>query len=106
LANPEASAAATAKWRQKYPERHAENRARYKARKRANVVERVDYAAVIERDGRMCHICGEAVDMSLPKYHPMSRSFDHVIPLSKGGPHSMDNVKLSHFGCNSRKGAR
>jgi 5-methylcytosine-specific restriction endonuclease McrA len=42
----------------------------------------------------------------LPKYHPKSKSFDHVIPLAKGGPHSMDNVKLSHFGCNSRKGAR
>ena len=32
-------------------------------------------------------------------------SIDHVIPLSKGGTHSWDNVKLAHFSCNSAKGA-
>jgi hypothetical protein len=104
--NSDKVAAASKKWREDHPERHAQRSARYKARKRANTVEPVDYASIIERDGSMCHICGEAVDMALPKYHPKSKSFDHVIPLAKGGPHSMDNVKLSHFGCNSRKGAR
>lgn len=105
-ANPERYSASTMARRRVHPEQHAQLAAKYRARKRANTVERVDYAAVIERDERTCHICGDAVDLSLPKYHPMSKSFDHVIPLSKGGSHSMVNVKLAHFGCNSRKGAR
>jgi hypothetical protein len=104
--NTEKSAAANARWRTTYPERHSERSARYKARKRANTVERVDYAAIIERDQGVCQICGEPVDFSLPPYDPMSRSFDHIIPLAKGGPHSMTNVQLSHLNCNVRKGMR
>jgi 5-methylcytosine-specific restriction endonuclease McrA len=105
-ANPAKDRAASLNWRKNHPDRYLQNAARYRARKRAAVVERVDYEAIIERDNRLCHICGDAVDLSLAKYHPMSKSFDHVIPLSKGGSHSMGNVKLAHFGCNSRKGAR
>ena len=30
-------------------------------------------------------------------------SIDHVIPLSKGGRHSWDNIKLAHRLCNSIK---
>lgn len=30
-------------------------------------------------------------------------SIDHVIPISKGGRHSWDNVKLAHRLCNSVK---
>jgi len=30
-------------------------------------------------------------------------SLDHVIPLSKGGEHSMSNARLAHTYCNSIK---
>ena len=36
----------------------------------------------------------------------MSRSVDHIIPWSKGGPNELSNYQLAHFGCNSRKQAR
>jgi 5-methylcytosine-specific restriction endonuclease McrA len=105
-ANPDKMAAASAAWLKKYPERNAQRAARYKARKRENTVEQVNYEAIIERDRGICQICGEPVDFSLPPYDPMSRSFDHIIPLAKGGPHSMDNVQLAHLNCNVRKGMR
>lgn len=30
-------------------------------------------------------------------------SIDHVIPISKGGTHTWDNVRLAHHHCNSIK---
>ena len=62
--------------------------------------------ALIERDGPDCQICGRLVDLSLRFPNPMSRSVDHIIPWSKGGPSEMANYQLAHFGCNSRKQAR
>jgi len=48
----------------------------------------------------VCHICTEGI-ASLDDLH-----FDHVIPLSKGGPHAAENIRPSHALCNLRKGAR
>lgn len=47
-----------------------------------------------------CHLCGDGID-SLADLH-----FDHVIPLSKGGPHVAANIRPSHALCNLRKGDR
>jgi hypothetical protein len=33
-------------------------------------------------------------------------TMDHVIPLSKGGPHIEENIRPAHAVCNLRKGAR
>lgn len=55
------------------------------------------------RDKNRCHICGERVS-ARPYPHPLSASMDHVVPLSKGGAHDPDNVKLAHLRCNVRKG--
>lgn len=33
----------------------------------------------------------------------MSRSLDHVIPLNKGGPHTLANVATAHLRCNISK---
>lgn len=59
---------------------------------------------ISERDGNRCHLCRKAVpDKVWP--HPLSPSLDHVIPLSRGGIHDPDNVKLAHLRCNVEKGA-
>ena len=51
-----------------------------------------------------CGICGKDVDKSLAYPHPLSPVIDHIIPLSKGGHASnMDNLQLSHMGCNRAK---
>ncbi len=48
--------------------------------------------AVFARDGHACQYCGAAAE-----------NLDHVVPRSKGGPHSWENVVASCRRCNSRK---
>jgi hypothetical protein len=73
------------------------------ARRRSSIeltqVEHVSTLKVAKRDGWTCSICHEPVSRS-------TWSIDHVIPLSKGGPHTYDNVRLAHRLCNSIKGNR
>ncbi|MBQ1295823.1 MAG: HNH endonuclease [Clostridiales bacterium] len=64
--------------------------------------------ALFDRDGGKCWICGGMCDYD--DYHRDYNnnfivganypSIDHVYPLSKGGLHSWDNVKLAHHYCN------
>lgn len=63
-------------------------------------------ADVYERDGWVCGLCAEPVDRNSAWPDPMSPSLDHVLPLSKGGHHVLENVQLAHLSCNVRKGAR
>lgn len=66
--------------------------------------------ALVERDNNICYICGEICDSNdftivngntiCGNKYP---SIDHVIPASKGGTHTWDNVKLAHRICNSYK---
>lgn len=77
--------------------RHASTR---RAIKKLVFVEDVDPRVVFERDKGVCGICLELVDPSSPW------EIDHIIPISKGGPHSYANVQLSHRRCNRSKSAR
>lgn len=52
-----------------------------------------------------CGICGEYVEQTLPFTHRMSRTVDHIQPISLGGAwYDRDNVRLAHRSCNSRNG--
>lgn len=62
---------------------------------------------VYKRDGGICRICGLPVVIEKKdgwKTHKDYPSIDHIIPLSKGGTHTWDNVQLAHISCNSAKG--
>lgn len=96
---PEAARKSRTAWSKRNPAKVRELRMRYNARKVAATVESVDYNLIWQRDGGICHICGGLVA-------PNDIHFDHVIPLSKGGPHTHDNIKVSHSLCNTRKGAK
>ena len=62
---------------------------------------------LIERDGLRCKICGEMCDPNDHRWSkwfgPLYPTLDHVIPLSKGGGHTWDNVQVAHAICNSAK---
>lgn len=57
-------------------------------------------AQIIHRDQRTCHLCGKR-GLTNREIH-----LDHVHPISKGGTHTYDNVKVSCAPCNLSKGAR
>ena len=63
--------------------------------------------ARLKAEGNPCHICGRAIDYSLPAGHPLSFEVDEVVPIKHGGdPLSYENCKASHRICNQKKGAK
>lgn len=60
--------------------------------------------ALIERDGNICQICGQPCDKNDKSWNngigPLYPTIDHIIAMSKGGPHTWDNVQLAHAYCN------
>lgn len=68
----------------------------------------ITLAKLIKRDGLRCALCG---GMCNPNDHSYSEyagatypSIDHIIPMSKGGGHTWDNVQVAHMICNALKG--
>lgn len=54
----------------------------------------------------ICQICGKPIDATAIENGHIKRLYptiDHIIPLSKGGAHTWDNVQLAHMMCNSGK---
>ncbi|QCX81264.1 HNH endonuclease [Streptomyces sp. YIM 121038] len=58
---------------------------------------------IYERDGWLCHICGDPVDRDVVVPAPRAPVLDHVVPIARGGPHCEENLKTAHFYCNSVK---
>lgn len=81
-------------------------RVAYKHRIRNLRLETIDPLQVHKRDQWTCSICHDPIDPTLKYPHQMSASIDHVIPLSRGGTHSPENVASAHLDCNVRKGNR
>lgn len=64
-----------------------------------------------EKDNGICWLCGTKCDWDDYEYRDnwfiagnFYPSIEHVKPLSKGGEHSWENVRLAHRICNSIKG--
>lgn len=65
---------------------------------------RVTRPQVYERDSWMCGLCNRTVDPQLTWPHPLSASIDHIVPVARGGDHSLENLQTAHLVCNLRKG--
>ena len=76
---------------------------RRRTRLRDATVEEVSPATVFNRDGWTCWLCSLPVDPKAAIPMPACPTLDHVIPLSKGGEHSYQNVRCACFACNSKK---
>lgn len=75
-------------------------------KKNASTGEPVILSEIAERDEWTCGLCHLPVLPELKWPDPLSKSLDHVQPLSLGGIHDPTNVQLAHLGCNSAKGNR
>ena len=71
-----------------------------KKRKHGAIVNEADHKAILAEFGMVCHICGQDIAS------PGDLHFDHVISLTKEGPHSAENLRPSHALCNMRKGTK
>jgi len=99
------------KCRRKYHDRQKE------IKRRLETINDIDYTItlqkLIKRDNNICYICNKECNLNdytyrgntfiAGNYYP---SIEHVIPLSKGGTHTWDNIKLAHRICNTLKGTK
>lgn len=112
--------AACAKYRRENPEKRRASLLKYshanpdklaiQSRKRRaleNNVCRGEYenCYIFERDNWTCQICGRKINKRLKWPNPLSKSIDHIVPLSKGGDDSPMNVQATHLRCNLGKNA-
>ncbi len=79
------------------PQQFAEYEARRRAKiKGATVIEQISRREIYDANNGCCHIC--QLPVQFRKMH-----MDHVVPLSKGGQHTRDNLKPAHPFCNMSK---
>lgn len=86
------------KYRQTHPLKKRELSLRRIARKKQTTIGKVDYDAILQRDGYWCYVCQQ----DILSHQPLE--FDHVIPLERNGTHTADNIRPTHRTCNRRKG--
>ena len=66
----------------------------------------ITLTALFHKENGVCAICGKPVDVTDINDGHIGRRYptlDHVVPLSKGGTHTWDNVQLAHMSCNAGK---
>jgi hypothetical protein len=60
---------------------------------------------VLDTYGPICHLCKKSIDLIAPRKTGKNGwekglHIDHIIPISKGGPDTLGNVRPSHGLCN------
>lgn len=112
-ANPELQKERTRLWRENNPEKDKERTRRYRENhpnmlvmaaqnRRARTIgnggtyTQAEWEALCKQYDYLCLCCKEQNPLTV----------DHVIPISKGGSNSIDNLQPLCRGCNSRKGTR
>ena len=112
-----ASAAAARKFGEKYRSEHGvayattwkrkvRDETGYWPNESGGWISRRKRGAIYERDGWMCHICGDPVSREYDPHDPFSPTLDHLIPRAAGGTHDPSNLATCHAVCNSRRGTR
>ena len=99
LAHLEKEKAKVKAFRLAHPEGVRASKQKRRALKRGATVFPVDLAFVRVRDRMICQICHK-------KVKPADLSYDHIVPLSRGGPHTTSNIQAAHLHCNLARGTR
>lgn len=80
-------------------------KAKRRARKRTNGrCENIDPIQVFRDANYVCQICGVQTDKTKRGLiHDLAPELDHIVPLSRGGEHTHDNVQCACKRCNANK---
>jgi 5-methylcytosine-specific restriction endonuclease McrA len=62
------------------------------------VITTEDWRDVVQNKNFICHICGRVISLEIGS--PDRLSLDHIIPLSRGGKNTKDNIAPAHRRCN------
>ena len=95
-------------YRQNNPHKVRERARKRRALEKANIHKPYTEDQVLNLYGSVCHICKEEINLSAKRSAgapgwQRGLHIDHVIPISKGGPDTIENVKPSHGLCNLSK---
>jgi len=106
--NREYYRAKSTEWNKKNPEAAVRSVLRRRAKKYGNGYEIYTTQQVIEIYGTDCHICLRGIDIEASRKvgslgWEKSLQVDHVVPISKGGPDTLENVRPAHALCNMTK---
>ncbi len=82
--------------------------AKRKALKLFNGQEKYTEEEVLKKYGTDCYICSNPIDLSAKRQSSgegwqYGLHLDHLIPLSRGGPDTIDNIRPTHAICNMKK---
>lgn len=99
------------KWKSNNLESGRRNESRRRALKNKNGFSIYTESQVLELYGSSCYLCNKEIDMKASRLAGRGQweyglNIDHVMPISKGGPDTIENVRPSHVLCNIRKGAK
>jgi len=93
-------------WSKKHPDAIYANHTRRRAWLRNVPTEFISPKEVFERDGWTCQLCHCPTPAHLIGTWSRQRpTVDHIVPLSKGGSHTYQNVQCACSTCNIRKAA-
>ena len=84
--------ARTSQYKKDHPEQYQMYGNRRNASKKTSIVEKFIHQDIINKYGNKCFYCNGSFD-----------EIDHYIPLSKGGSHTLENVRPSCEHCNLTK---
>lgn len=69
-----------------------------------NTTIRDRHRKTIARGKPPCGICGNEIDYNITDHlNPAAFVVDHIVPLNKGGPDTLDNKQAAHRACNRAK---
>lgn len=89
------------------PKRNGRKRPiRYYSPKRRTIYEqgdKIDHLTLFELHAWTCYVCKETINRYLRFPNYWAATVEHIIPLSKGGTHTWDNVAPAHAKCNFDK---
>lgn len=88
----------------------AKSHRRRRARKLQNGWSEYTEEQVLFKYGTSCNICTIPIDLNAPRKSgvpgwEVGLHIDHLVPISKGGPDTLENVRPTHGKCNLTKSA-